>query len=55
MGTFEVELNAVCIMILLHDCGIHGVECGSLNVIGPDSLMWLCWIGYGLAGRSVSL
>ena len=39
MGTFEVELNAFCIMILLQSYEGQGVECGSLNVIGPHNLI----------------
>ena len=38
MRTFEVKLNAFCIMILLQVYGGQGVECGSLNVTGYHNL-----------------
>ena len=38
MRTFEVRLNAFCIMILLKAYGGQGVECGDLNVTGPHKL-----------------
>ena len=55
MGIFEVGLNAFCIMILLQDCGIHGVECGSLkvispyNLIGSNTIMKCGFVGMGMA------
>lgn len=36
---FEVGLNTFCIVILLQAYGGHGVECGSLKVIGSHKLM----------------
>lgn len=39
MGTFEIELNAFCILILLQEYGAQGVEYDSLNVIGPHNLI----------------
>ena len=45
MATFEVGLNAFCILILLQAYGGQEVECDSLNVTGPCNL-----IGSGLLG-----
>ena len=37
-GTFEIGLNAFCIMILLQAYGDQGMEDGSLDVTGPHNL-----------------
>ena len=39
METFAIELNAICIMILLQAYGSQGMECGNLNVIGHYNLI----------------
>lgn len=38
MGTFEVVLNAYCVMILLSVYGGLGVECSSLDITGTHKL-----------------
>lgn len=56
MGTFEVGLNAFCIMRLLSACEGLGVECGNLNVIGPHKLIengTIRW--YGLVEVGIAL
>ena len=39
METLQVGLNAFCFMILSQVYGNQGVECGSLNVIGPHNVI----------------
>lgn len=42
MVTFEVGLNAFCIMILLQGYAGLGVKCGGLNINDPtDSYIWM--------------
>ena len=41
MGTFEVGLNAFCIILWLQAYGGQGVECGGLNRYGSLRLMCL--------------
>ena len=62
MGTFEVGLNAFCIMLWLQAYGNQGVECDGLNRNGPHRLCLDAWPiasgtirKYGLVGGSVSL
>jgi len=57
MRTFEVVLNAFCIMLWLQAYGNQGVECGGLNRFGPQKLACLnAWhIGSGLVGIGVAL
>ena len=62
MGTSQVGLNALCIVILFISLWGQGVECVNLNVTGPHNLrewhhqeVWLCWSRYGLVEGSVSL
>ena len=38
MVSFEIQLNAFCIMILLQTYGSQGLEYGGLNVVGPCNL-----------------
>jgi hypothetical protein len=39
MGTFEVELNAFCVLIWPKAYRGQGVECGSLNENSPHRLI----------------
>ena len=56
MGTFEAGLTTFCNMIWLQACGGQGVECGTLNVIGPQKLIGSGNIRrYGLVEVSMAL
>ena len=39
METFEVGINAFCIMILLQDTGSQEVKCGSVDITDPHNLI----------------
>ena len=51
MGTFEVELNAFCIIIWLEAHGSQGLQCGSLNENVFFRLIFLNV--FSIAGRTV--